>query len=95
MFSLRKLRCALIAAYTFLTGGSRGEDAELYSLVSSDTTRGNGMKLCHGKFILDRRKRLFTKGVIGHWNRLLREGVMEPSLSEVKEDLDDAFSYMV
>lgn len=53
------------------------------------------MKQCHGKFRLDRRKRLFTNRVISHWNRLLREGVMESSLSEVKEHLDDAFRHMV
>jgi len=33
------------------------------------------------------RKRFFTERVAGHWNRLLREVVTAPSLSEFKECL--------
>ncbi|KAK4823440.1 hypothetical protein QYF61_002126, partial [Mycteria americana] len=39
-------------------------------------------------------KRFFTERVVGHWNRLLREVVMTPRLSEFKEHLDDALSHM-
>ncbi|KAK4813301.1 hypothetical protein QYF61_023452 [Mycteria americana] len=52
------------------------------------------MKLHHGKFKLDIRKRFFTERVVGHWNRLPREVVMAPSLSEFKERLADALSHM-
>jgi len=38
-----------------------------------------------GKFRLDIRKQFFTERVAGHWNRLLWEAVMAPSLSEFKE----------
>ncbi|KFW11355.1 hypothetical protein N327_12217, partial [Fulmarus glacialis] len=55
----------------------------------------NGMKLRQGKFRLDIRKRFFTKRVVSHWNRLPREAVTAPSLSEFKERLDDALSHMV
>ena len=44
---------------------------------------------------MDIRERFFTERVVGHWNRLPREMVMAPSLSEFKEHLDDALSYMV
>jgi len=40
------------------------------------------MKLHQGKFNLDVRKRFFTERMLGHWNRVLREVVTAPSLSE-------------
>ena len=51
--------------------------------------------LHEGKFRLDIRKRFFTERVVSPWNRLPREAVMTPSLSEFKEPLDDALSHMV
>ena len=53
------------------------------------------MKLCQGKFRLDIRKRFFTERVVGHCNRLPREVVTAPNLSELKEHLDDTFSHMI
>ena len=53
------------------------------------------MKLRQGEFRLDTRERFFTKRVVSHRNRLPREVVMAPSLSEFKKHLNDALSHMV
>ncbi|KAK4824965.1 LOW QUALITY PROTEIN: hypothetical protein QYF61_021752 [Mycteria americana] len=90
LFSLEKRRLR----HDLIAGGSGGGGADL-SLVTSDRTRGNGMKLCQGKFRLDIRKRFFTERVVGHWYRLPREVGMSPSLSEFKERLDDSLSHIV
>jgi len=53
------------------------------------------VRRCQVKFRLDIRKRFFAERVVGHWERLSREVVMAPSLSEFKECLDNALSHMV
>ncbi|KFP29170.1 hypothetical protein N325_05507, partial [Colius striatus] len=84
----RRLRGDLINIYKYLKGGCPEVGTSLFSTVSSNRTRGNGMKLEHKKLHLNIRKNYFTVQVREPWHRLPRGVVESPSLEIFKTHLD-------
>jgi len=67
----------------------------LFSQVTSDRTRGDGLKLHQGRFRLDIMENFFPEGAVRPWPRLPRAVVESASLEGSKNGVDGALRDMV
>ena len=78
----RRLREDLISLYNCLKGGYGEVEVDLFFHVSSNSTRGNGLRLCQGRF------RLYARKNVWCWNRLPKEVRESLTLLVFKKRLD-------
>ena len=62
--------------------GFKEDGIRLFSVISTERTRGNEHKLKYKKFNLNLRKNIFTVRMVEHWSRFPRETVESAFLEQ-------------
>ena len=90
LFSLekRRLRGDMINMYKYIRGPYNELGVELFTLRSTQRTRGHSLRLEEKRFRLQIRKGFFTVRAVKMWNRLPPEVVLASSLECFKKGLD-------
>ena len=70
-------------------------EVSFFSHLTSDRMRGNGLKLCQGRFRLGIRRNVFSERLAVQWHRLLREVLESVFLEMFKERVGIALRQMV
>ena len=91
----RRLKGDLIVVHSALRRGSAEGGDDLFFLLFSDRTRGNGSKLHQERFSLDIRKLFFAKTMVKYCNRLSREVFDVSCLSVFKRHLNNVLKNML
>lgn len=90
------VRPVILKVFSLLPYSACGEVVVgLFSQVTSNRTKGNGLKLCKGTFRLEIRKNCFSEGVVRHWHKLHMEVVKSLSLEVLRERADVVLMDMV
>lgn len=83
----------IIDVYRHLIGGCKEDKGRLFSVVSSERTRGNRHEVKYRKLFKQKRKKEFTVILlIEHWNGWSRETVESSSLEILKTHSDRILS---